>query len=163
MMKACPTQFIPKGCLCVCVLKKDDIFIDWSLWSVVGSIILNNLWFEHGLWSSQIRTNDIRNFVLLVVDSSSIHHYTLWVWPMLSPCSHDGGSPVVWKFRWVAVEPISSIVSPPWFMLNIKLVLETFVSIIFMSRLWNTCLVQEVTLSKFTCIRCKLPLWISES
>ena len=32
---------------------------------------------EYGLLSNQIRTNDIRNVVLLVVDPSSIHHYIL--------------------------------------------------------------------------------------
>ena len=61
---------------------------------------------------------------------------TSLVWPMLSPCSHDGGGPVIWKFRWVVVEPISSILSPPWFMLNINLVLETCVSI-------SSCFVHE--------------------
>ena len=55
---------------------------------------------------------------------------------MLSPCSHDGGSPVIWKFRWVAVEPISSFLSSPWIMLNINLVLETCVSI-------SSCFVHE--------------------
>ena len=62
----------------VYVLKKDDIFIDWSSWSVVGSIILSKLWFECGLSSNQVRTNDVRNVVLLVVDPSSIHHYIFW-------------------------------------------------------------------------------------
>ena len=27
----------------VCVLEKDDIFINWSLWSVVGPIVLPHL------------------------------------------------------------------------------------------------------------------------
>ena len=41
--------------------------------------------FEYGLSSSsQIRTNDVHNVVLPVVDPSSIHHYIFWVWPMLS-------------------------------------------------------------------------------
>ena len=122
--------------MCVCVLKKDGIFINWSLWTIVGFIILPKPLIEYGLSSNQTRTNDIRNVVLLVVDPSSIHHYIFWVWPMLSPCSHDGGSPVIWKFRWVAVEPISSILSPPWIMLNINLVLETCVSI-------SSCFVHE--------------------
>ena len=64
--------------LCVCVLKKDDIFIDWSSWSVVGPIVVSKHWFEYGLSSNQIRTNTVRNVVLLVVDSSSIHHYIFW-------------------------------------------------------------------------------------
>ena len=65
-------------CVCWCVFKKDDIFIGWSSWSIAGSIILSNLWFEYGLSSNQTRTNDIRNVVLHVVDSSSIHHYIFW-------------------------------------------------------------------------------------
>ena len=114
------------------MLKKDDIFIDWSLWSVAGPIVLSILWFECGLSSNQVRTNDVRNVVLLVVDPSSIHHYIFWVWPMLSPCSHDGGSPVIWKFRWVVVESIDNILISSMMLLNIKLVLETFESIFFM-------------------------------
>ena len=43
------------------------IFINWSLWSVVGPIVLPHLWFEYGLSSNQIRTNDVRNVVLLAV------------------------------------------------------------------------------------------------
>ena len=92
-------------------------------------------------------SNDVRSVVLLVVDSSSIHHYISWVWPILSHCSHDGGSPVIWKFRWVAVEPISDILSPPWLVLNIQLVLETCISIILMSRSWSICWMEEVTSS----------------
>ena len=88
---------------------------------------------------------------------------TSLVWPMLSPCSHDGGSPVIWKFRWVAVEPISSILSPPWFVLNIQLVLETCVSIFFMPRSWSICLDERSDFLWFTCIWCKLPPWIRES
>ena len=48
------------------MLKKDDIFIDWSSWSVVGSIVLSKLCFECGLSSNQTRTNDVRNVVLLM-------------------------------------------------------------------------------------------------
>ena len=113
------------------MLKKDDIFIDWSLWSVAGPIVLSILWFECGLSSNQVRTNDVRNVVLLVVDPSSIHHYIFWFWPILSPCSHDGGSSVIWKFRWVVVEPIDNILISSMILLNIKLVLETFESIFF--------------------------------
>ena len=77
-------------------------------------------------------------FVMLSYSWFFLRHTPLHllVWPMLSPCSHDGGSPVIWKFRWVVVEPISSILSPPWFMLNINLVLETCVSI-------SSCFVHE--------------------
>ena len=118
--------------MCVCVLKKDDILINWSLWTIVGSIVLPKPLIEYGLSSNQTRTNDIRNVVLLVVDPSSIHHYIFWVWPMLSPCSHDGGSPVIWKFRWVVVEPIDNILISSMILLDNKLVLETFENIFFM-------------------------------
>ena len=139
---------------------KDDIFIDWSLWSAAGPIVLSILWFECGLSSNQVRTNDVRNVVLLVVDPSSIHHYIFWVWPMLSPCSHDGGSPVIWKFRWVVVEPIDNILISSMMLLNIKLVLETFESIFFMPRSWSICLDKRSDFLWFTCIWCKLPPWI---
>ena len=81
---------------------------------------------------------------------------------MLSPCSHDGGSPVIWKFRWVAVEPIDNISSCPWFMLNIQLVLETSISIIFVSRSWSICLDERSDFLQFLCNWCKLPPWIWE-
>ena len=147
----------------MCVLKKHDIFIDCSSWLDVESIVLSRLWFEYGLSSNQIRTNDVHNVVLLVVDPSSIHHYIFWVWPILSPCSHSYGIPSPWKSRWVAVEPISSILSPPWFMLNIQLVLETCVSIFFMPRSWSICLDERSDFLSFICIPCKLPPWIWES
>ena len=114
------------------MLKKDDIFIDWSLWSVAGPIVLSILWFECGLSSNQISTNDARNVVLLVVDPSSIHHYIFWVWPMLSPCSLNYGIPFKRKPRWIVVEPIDNILISSMILLDIKLVLETFESIIFM-------------------------------
>ena len=77
---------------------------------ICGSIVLSKLWFEYGLSSSQIRTNDIRNVVLLIVVPLSIHHYIFWVWPMLSLCSHCHGIPSIWKPGWIVVEPISNIV-----------------------------------------------------
>ena len=144
------------------MLKRNDIFINWSPWSVVGSIVLSKVWFEYGLLSNQIRANDIRNVVLLVVVSSSIHHYIFRVWPILSPCTHNGRIPVIWKFWWVVVEPISNILSPPWFVLNIQLVLETCVSIFFMSRLWSLCLDEISDFLEFMCIWCKLPWWVRE-
>ena len=111
------------------MLKKDDIFIDWSLWSVAGPIVLSILWFECGLSSNQISTNDARNVVLFVVDPSSIHHYIFWVWPMVSPCSLNYGIPFKRKPRWIVVEPIANILISSMILLNIKLVLETFESI----------------------------------
>ena len=131
-------------CVCVCVLKKDDIFIDWSLWSVAGPIVLSIPWLSVGY--RQIKSEPTM-FVMLSYSWLSLERTPLYllVWPMLSLCSHDGGSPVIWKSRWVTVVPISSILSPPWFMLNINLVLETFISIIFMFHLWRICWMKELT------------------
>ena len=122
--------------MCVCVLKKDDISIDWSSWSVVGSIVLTKRGFEYGLSSSQIRTNDIRNVVLLVVDPSSLHHYIFWVWPMLLLVH------ILMEFHLpgnsdeLLLSPSVAFCLPPWIMLNINLVLETCVSI-------SSCFVHE--------------------
>ena len=99
-----------------------------------------NLWFECGLSSNQIRTNDICNVVLLVVDSSSIHHYILWVWPMLSPCSLNYGIPFKREPGWIVVEPIDNIHVLSMIVLNIQLVLETCVIIFFTPRSWSICL-----------------------
>ena len=118
-------------CVCVCVEERwflHQLFLVISCWTYC----LIKLWLEYGLSSSQIRTNGVRNVVLFVVDPSSIHHYIFWIWPMLSPCSHDGGSPVIWKFRWVVVEPIDNILISSMMLLNVKLVLETFEGIFFM-------------------------------
>ena len=103
-----------------------------------------NLWLSMGY--HQIKSEPTI-FVMLSTLGWLLEHTPLHllVWPILSPCSHDGGSPVIWKFRWVVVEPISSILSPPWFMLNINLVLETFIGIFFMPRSWSICWMKEVT------------------
>ena len=113
------------------MLKKDDIFIDWSLWSVAGPIVLSILWFECGLSSNQISTNDARNVVLLVVDPSSIHHYIFGLTNAIT-CSLNYGIPFKRKPRWIVVEPIDNILISSMMLLNIKLVLETFESIFFM-------------------------------
>ena len=115
-----------------------------------------NLWFEYGLSSNQIRTNDIRNVVLLVVDSSSIHHYIFGLTNTIT-CSHNYGIPFIWKLGWIVVEPISNIVIFSMILLNIKLVLETCVSIFFMPRSWSICLDERSDFLSFMCIRCKLP------
>ena len=93
-------------------------------------------------------------FVMLSYSWLSLEPTPLYllVWPILSPCSHNGGIPVIWKFWWVVVEPISSILSPPWFMLNIKLLLETSISIIFMFRAWSICFDERSDFLWFTCI-----------
>ena len=88
---------------------------------------------------------------------------TSLVWPILSPCSHDGGSPVIYIFRWVVVEPIDNMLISSMMLLNIKLVLETFESIYFMPRSWSICLDKRSDFLWFTCIWCKLPTWIRES
>ena len=120
--------------MCVCVLKKDDIFINWSLWSVVGPIVLPHLWFEYGLSSNQIRTNDVRNVVLLVVDPSSIHHYIFWS----DQCYHFAhivmGFHLYGNLDELLLSPSAAYLSSPWICWTLKLVLESFVSIIFMSQ-----------------------------
>ena len=117
--------------LCVCVLKKDDIFINWSLWTIVGSIILPKPLIEYGLSSNQTRTNDIRNVVLFVVDPSSIHHYIVGLTNAIT-CSLNYGIPFKRKPRWIVVEPIDNILISSMILLDIKLVLEIFESIFFM-------------------------------
>ena len=112
----------------VCLLKKDDVFIDWSSWSIVGAIVLSNLWFVHGLSSNQIRTNDVLNVVLLVVDPLSIHHYIFWsdqyyhrVHLIVEFHLYGNWMNCCWAINNILV--FSKI------LLNIKLVLETFESI----------------------------------
>ena len=73
-----PSSFQRDIFCCVCVLEKYNIFFNWSSWPVVGPIVLLKLWFECGISSNKIKTNDIRNVVLLVVIYSSIHHYIFW-------------------------------------------------------------------------------------
>ena len=122
-----------------------------------------NLWFEYGLSSNQIRTNDVHNVVLLVVESSSIHHYIFWAWPMLFPCLPNFGIPSIWKPGWIVAEPIDNNPVLSMILLSIKLVLETFISIIFMSHAWSICSDERSDFLWFTCIWCKLPPWIQES
>ena len=108
------------------MLKKDDIFIDWSSWPVVGPIVLPKLWFECGLSPHQNRTNDVRNVVLLALNPSSIHHYI-------------SGSDQFYHLVHIIVEfylygnldklllsPLTTFSSSPWFVSSIQLVLETF-------------------------------------
>ena len=88
---------------------------------------------------------------------------TSLVWPMLSPCSLNYGIPFIWKPGWIVVESIDNILISSMILLNIKLVLETCVSIFFMPRLWGICLDERSDFLWFTCIWCKLPSWIRES
>ena len=59
----------------MCVLKKVDISSTDPRDQLMDLSSYSNFLFEYGLSSNQIRTDDIRNVVLLVVGSSSIHHY----------------------------------------------------------------------------------------
>ena len=148
-------------CVRVCVLKKDDISIDWSSWSVVGSIALSKLWLEYGLSSSQIRTNNVRNVVLLVVDPSSIHHYIFgltntitvftWWWK-----SSDMEIPMscCWAHQQHFVSPMIHVEHQPS--------VENFVSNAFVFRSWSLCLDGRSDFLEFMCIWCKLPPWIWE-
>ena len=72
---------------------------------------------------------------------------TSLVWPMLSPCSLNYGIPFKREPGWIVVEPIDNILISSMILLNIKLVLETCVSIFFMPRSWSICWMKEVTSS----------------
>ena len=131
----------------MCALKKDDISIGWSSWSVVGPIILSNLWFDYGISSNQIRTNDVRNVVLLVVDSSSIHHYIFWS----DQCYHRVHLIVEFhlygSLDGLLMSPSTTSLSPPWFGWTSKLALETFESIFLVLAHEVYVLMEEVTSS----------------
>ena len=145
----------------MCVLKKDDIFIDWSLWSVAGPIVLSILWFECGLSSNQISTNDARNVVLLVVDPSSIHHYIFgltnaitvftWWWK-----SSDMEIPMscCWTHQQHFVSPMIHVEHQPS--------IGNFLSNAFVFRSWSLCLDGRSDFLEFMCIWCKLPPWVPE-
>ena len=108
------------------MLKKDGIFIDWSSWSVNGPIILSKLWFVCGLSSDQIRNNDIRNVVLIVVVSSSIHHFIFWVWPMLSFVHIIMEFHLHRNLNEFLLSPSAIFSSYPWFMLGIYVSVGNF-------------------------------------
>ena len=146
--------------VCVCVLKIDDMFIDWSPWSVVEPIVLSKPWSEYGLSSNQVKTNDIRNVVLLVVDPSSIHHYIFWS----DQCYHRVHMMV--EVRWyrnsneLLLSPSAAFCPPPMVHVEHQPSVENFVSNAFVFRSWSLCLDGRSDFLEFTCIRCKLPPWI---
>ena len=120
--------------------------------------------FDLSVGYPQIKSEP-KMFVILSYSWIFLEHTPLYLlfWPMLSLVHiivefHPYG-----KFRWLVVEPISSILSHPCFVLNIQLVLETFISIIFMSRAWSICSDERSDLLKVMGIWCKLPPWIWES
>ena len=116
-------------------------------WSVNGHINLSNLWFEYGLSSNQIRTNDIRTVVLLVVDPLSIHHYIFWSDQYYHLVHIIVEFHLYGKLDELLLSPSATFLSPLWFVLNIPLVLETSKSIIFISRSWSICWMKEATFS----------------
>ena len=81
---------------------------------------------------------------------------------MLSPYSHNCGIPFIWKSGWIVVEPIDNILFFSIILLNMKLVLETSINIIFMFRSWSIGLDERSDFLQFTCTWCKLPSWIRE-
>ena len=118
-----------------------------------------NLWLSMGY--RQIKSEPTI-FVMLSYPWFFLEHTPLYslVWPMLSPCSLNYGIPFKRELRWIVVEPIDNILISSLILLNIKLVLETCVSIFFMPRLWSICLDERSDFLWFTCIWCKLPSWI---
>ena len=144
------------------MLKKDDIFIDWSLWSVAGPIVLSILWFECGLSSNQISTNDARNVVLLVVDPSSIYHYIFW-----SDQYYHRVHTMV-EVQWygnadeLLLSPLTTSLSPPWCCWTLSSVGNFWKHFLHASS-WSTCLMKGVTSFDSRAFWCKLPSWIRES
>ena len=143
------------------VLKKDDISIDWSSWSVVGSIALSKLWLEYGLSSNQIRTNDVHNVVLLVVDPSSIHHYIFWS----DQCYHRVH--MIVEVQWYGNSDELLLSPSTAFCLPMNHVghqpsVGNFVSNAFVFCSWSLCLDGRSDLLEFMCIWCKLPPWVRE-
>ena len=119
--------------------------------------------FDLSVGYSQIKSEPTM-FVMLSYSWFLLEHTPLYilVWPMLSPCSPNYGIPFIWKPRWIVVEPIDNILISSMILLNIKLVLETFVSIIFVFRSWRICLDKRSDFLWFTCIWCKLSPWVRE-
>ena len=60
------------------------------------------------------------------------------------------------------LSPSTTSLSSPCFVLNIQLVLETYISIIFVFRSWRICLDERSDFLWFTCIWCKLSPWVRE-
>ena len=146
----------------VCVLKKDDIFIDWSTWSIVGAIVLPILWFECGPSSSQTRTNDIRNVVLLVVDPSSIHHYIFWS----DQCYHLVHIVVEFHFMEILINCYWAHRRHPYLLHDVvghQASVGNLCKHFFVFRSWSICLEEISDYLWFTCIWWKLPPWIRES
>ena len=75
---------------------------------------------------------------------------------------HEDGIPVIWKLGWIVVEPNDNISIFSMIRVEHPAGVGNFVSNAFVFRSWSICLVKEVTFSKFTCTRCKLPPWIWE-
>ena len=105
-------------CLCVCWRKMISSLID-PRDQLLDLLSYPNLWFAYGLSSNQVRTNDMHNVVLLVVDPSSIHHYILWY----DRCYHHVH--IVMELHLygnldeLLLSPLTTFSSCPWFMLNI--------------------------------------------
>ena len=98
--------------------------------------------------SSFIRANHMTyartslSMVMVSNQNSVVLYYKTTLWSCLSgtTCSHDGGSPVIWKFRWVAVEPISSILSPPMNHVEHQPSVGNLCKHFFVFRSWSICL-----------------------
>ena len=105
-------------CLCVCWRKMISSLID-PRDQLLDLLSYPNLWFAYGLSSNQVRTNDMHNVVLLVVDPSSIHHYILWY----DQCYHHVHIAMeihlYGNLDELLLSPLTTFSSCPWFMLNI--------------------------------------------
>ena len=104
--------------------------------------------FDLSVGYSQIKSEPTM-FVMLSYLSISLEHTPLYLLGLTNAitCSHNYGTPSSWKPGWIVVEPIDNTLISSMILLNIKLVLETSISIIFMSRSWSIWWMKEVTSS----------------
>ena len=114
--------------------------ISWWTYCLINPLI------EYGLSSNQIRTNDIRNVVLLVVFPRT---YTIIFFGLTNAItwSHNYGIPSSWKPGWIVVESISNTATFSMTRVEHPASIGNFISIIFVFRSWSICWMKEVTYS----------------
>ena len=104
-------------------------------------------------------------FVMLSYSWFFLEHTPLYLlfWPMLSPCSHNGGIPVIWKISmsccWAHQQHfVSSMIH-----VEHQPSVGNFVSNAFVFRSWSLCLDGRSDFLEFMCIWCKLQPWVREN
>ena len=81
---------------------------------------------------------------------------------MLSPCSHDGGSPVIWKIWMSCCWTHQQHFVSPMIHAEHQPSVENFISNAFVLHSWSLCLDGRSDFLEFMCIWCKLPPWVRE-